>query len=184
MDVAQTRLAVQHAARDRRVYRGLFHCLSSVARSEGVRGLYRGAVPSMLCTLLWYQRGHVGVCARGYAHTQLGGLVGARRCRVLTPVRVAMPGCAPAFLPFTAASFACQEVVGYTQHQVSRESLTPTLHLCLAFTTGAATLAVSQVRRAPRAQHRRPALTCGPSHECPRLWRHSLLRTRSTPSVA
>ena len=144
LDVAQTRLTVQHAAKDRRVYRGLLHCLTSIARTEGVRGLYRGTLPSMLCTSTAVAcRYHVPCCAGDDWHSS--GLT-------LTVPR----GCvAAAFLPFTAASFACQEVVGYTQQLVARDTLTPMLHLCLAFTTGAATLAVSQVRTRSHDTHTR-----------------------------
>ena len=48
LEVCQTRLSVQNVAPGCRAFSGIRDCLASTWRAEGMRGLYRGALPSVL----------------------------------------------------------------------------------------------------------------------------------------
>ena len=51
MDLAKTRL--MNAGDGRAVYRGMFHCLTSTARNEGIFALYKGFFPNWFRLAPW-----------------------------------------------------------------------------------------------------------------------------------
>jgi hypothetical protein len=49
MDVVKTRLMTQSSTGQ---YQGLFHCLVTVAKDEGLIALFKGVVPRVMCSVI------------------------------------------------------------------------------------------------------------------------------------
>lgn len=53
LDLARTRLGVDVGLGDKRQFRGLTHCIFSILRSDGIRGLYNGILVSLYSIFLY-----------------------------------------------------------------------------------------------------------------------------------
>ncbi|XP_078494754.1 mitochondrial glutamate carrier 1 [Ciona intestinalis] len=51
LDLCKTRLQNQPVHNGVRMYNGLWHCMIEVQRKEGMRGLYRGSLPNLICIM-------------------------------------------------------------------------------------------------------------------------------------
>ncbi|KZT58822.1 putative mitochondrial deoxynucleotide carrier protein [Calocera cornea HHB12733] len=92
LDVVKIRLQLQHHARDASIpptYRGMLHAMSTIAREEGITGLWKGNIPAELLYLTYgaaqfytYRTTHValsstGILPRSAQDFVAGGAAGA-----------------------------------------------------------------------------------------------------------